>query len=202
MTQVTVSSTYQRYCQTPLDDLQHGPTFPLRFCFEISYLDPKERPSIHRDETFCRWTNERNKPPRALEWSVSGKGKSPTALTNEEPERCCADCTPTFLFVERIDDIADIQAPGGVYEGFIVGHGWFSCPQGAKFLIRLVTNASEIGQLQDEALIYEEYEALWTKGLIKQKGSVAPLEFHGFYRSETGSAAAIVLREREKYSQK
>jgi hypothetical protein len=80
--------------------------------------------------------------------------------------------------------------------GFIAGHGWYSSPIGTEFLIRLVTDPDEVAQLRSEARFYEEYELSRAGEASRTKEVVSPLEFHGFFQSDTSNSAAIVLRSR------
>ncbi|KAF8504107.1 hypothetical protein JB92DRAFT_2968861 [Gautieria morchelliformis] len=174
-----------------------GPIFPYRFSFDQSKLRVCDRPGdLHYSETFCRWTTGTEGPPRALEWSEQGKGKGPTALSTDEPPRCCSECTPLFFLTDRADDSSGTPAPGGVFVGFIAGHGWYSSPVGTEFLIRLVTVPDEVAQLRDEARFYEDYETKCSGHPVPTKEAVSPLEFHGFFKSDVSSSAAIVLRSR------
>lgn len=174
-----------------------GPTFPYRFSFEQSKLRAGDRPvDLHYSETFCRWTTGTDGRPRALEWSEQGKGKGPTALSTDEPPRCCSECTPLFFLTDRADDSNGTPAPGGVYIGFIAGHGWYSSPAGTEFLIRLVTVPDEVAQLCEEARFYEEYDSKCAVEPLPTKDAVSPLEFHGFFKSDISNSAAIVLRSR------
>ncbi|KIJ39423.1 hypothetical protein M422DRAFT_68769 [Sphaerobolus stellatus SS14] len=172
----------------------HGPIFPFRFACEPSYLENPTRPRLQHHEPFSRWSIEKSRPPRALEWSDSGKGKSPTALADDEPDRCCKICTPSLVLLERIDSITGIQTPGGVYVGLLAGGGWYSSPQGTEFLVRLVTSSDEIVELRKEAVVYETYEALYSSRKADHGGKIPPLEFHGFFQSDSGNSAAIILR--------
>lgn len=173
-----------------------GPIFPYRFSFEHSKLDVQYRPEgLHYSETFCRWTTGGDGRPRALEWSEQGKGKGPTALSTDEPPRCCSDCTPLFYLTNRAHD-GGTHALGGLFMGFIAGHGWYSSPVGTEFLIRLVTGQEDIAQLRNEARFYEEYESKRVEDPQCTKEAVSPLEFHGFFQSDVSHSAAIVLRSR------
>lgn len=174
-----------------------GPIFPYRFSFEQSKLDVDHRPTeLHSSETFCRWTTGADGRSRALEWSEKGKGKGPTALSTDEPPRCCSECTPLFFLTDRARDNSEIPTLGGVYIGFIAGHGWYSSPIGTEFLVRLVTDPDEVTQLRSEARFYEEYELNHSGETSRTKEVVSPLEFHGFFQSDTSNSAAIVLRSR------
>ena len=178
-----------------------GPIFPYRFSFEQSKLNATDRPmDLHYSETFCRWTTGTDGRPRALEWSEQGKGKGPTALSTDEPPRCCSECTPLFFLTDRADDSSGTPAPGGVYIGFVAGHGWYSSPVGTEFLIRLVTVPNEVTQLCEEARFYEEYESKCAGEALPAQDAVSPLEFHGFFKSDVSNSAAIVLRSRWRKS--
>ncbi|GJJ06191.1 hypothetical protein Clacol_000380 [Clathrus columnatus] len=191
---------------TPESNKGHqGPDFPYRFSFETSYLR-RHAPQMGRWEVFCRWSTGHCTRPKALEWCDHGKGKGVTALSSDEPMRCCSDCTPFMVLTRRIDEVTRMLAPGAVYIGTITGHGWYSAPPGTEFLIRLVTNPEDVDLLRAEASIYELYEASWANssesGASKSKTFIPPLEFHGFFQNGTGTAAAIVLKATDKKSKK
>lgn len=171
-----------------------GPIFPYRFSFETSLIR-RHASQIEGWDVFCRWSIGGYNRPRALEWCDHGKGKGVTALPSDEPLRCCSDCTPLVVLRKKVDELTRVLAPGTVYTGTIAGHGWYSSPPGTEFLIRMVTNPDDVELLRAEAAVYELYETTWAKSeMFKLKNMIPPLEFHGFFQSGSGNAAAIVLR--------
>jgi len=174
-----------------------GPIFPYRFSFEPYYLQREAPAGIQWGETFCRWSVAKQERPKALEWSHYGKGKGVTALPSDEPTRCCSESTPILFLTKRVDDMTGVIASGSVYIGTIAGHGWYSAPPGSEFLIRLVTDPDDVIQLRNEAAIYEEYESLWSNESFRENIKVPPLEFHGFFQSDTGNTGVIILKARQ-----
>lgn len=178
-----------------------GPVFPYRFSFDTSQLR-RHTSHINRWEIFCRWSVG-SRRPRALEWCDHGKGKGVTALSTDQPARCCGDHTPFMVLTRRVDELTRVLAPGMVYTGTIAGRGWYSAPPGTEFLIRVVTNPEDVELLRAEAAVYELYEATWTSSANSEafkslKNLAPPLQFHGFFQNGSGSAAVIVLKASEK----